>query len=146
MHPDRVSIGSFEFRIHTDHGLNEIVAGRQIIQTLNRRTEITSVDHGSFSRRNLRNVAPKKRHASPANLKTRLHLLCLREDHEHSASDWFCVRGGGKGNLELQAWILSRRCTRCCQHPKYEDSNRKSLQVHSHPSGVTSPIRRNLNG
>src|SRR5579864_8512938 len=100
MHPDRVSIGSFEFRIHTDHGLNEIVAGWQIIQTLNRRTEITSVDHGSFSRCKLRNIAAKKRHASPANLKTRLRLVCLREDHEHSASYRFCVCRGGKRYLE----------------------------------------------
>ena len=72
-------VRAVELGVDDDHRLNEVVAGRDVGDAVDRRSEIVCVDRHDGLGLQALDVAAEERHARPPNLQTRLrHLVHVR--------------------------------------------------------------------
>ncbi len=96
VHPEGMPVRAAEFGIDIHERLDEILAGRNIPQTLDRVPEDPVIDDDLFSRHQLIHIDTVEGNPAGTDLESRFPLFEGREHHEYTAGDGPGMRRSGK--------------------------------------------------
>jgi len=122
-----VAVGAPELRVHIHHRLDDVVAGGDVAEVLDRRAEVHVIDNGRAAGRKPLDVAAEERRAGAADLQARLAVAAgwARDHHVDAAGYRRRVRGRRKCDLETQG-----RRFLCCRLLRRAGGNRDGHREH----------------